>query len=372
MPKPADVSPKKIVNIDPVILQQIKKANDIDWDNLLPLTIKYGRNPVITATGLVVGEFAEELIKADLLRRNSVGDLVLNCAKRALSKDDVEAHMRLLESYCVQQGHIPGLRGERLYLGDELNTELTQRYASYDRNLDVMGFVIHSVSVVPYQCTGNRKGDLVLAKRHPGIVALNDDSKWNLLSGAIEYGTTAFATIVSEGYDEYGLSVEQMRRARAIETICGHRSRDNPYSVVREKMEVYTLGLTKREIKRLECHDIKQVTIGDTKGISSTMRVHVNVGFVRISPKKIINRLYHRRHLKNGKALSVMSYLLHAGHIAPSAPLAGEVRAGLARKPKVYCRSRHAWFDTPRRPVRGSTHACNAGHSKIAVHEQRL
>lgn len=345
---------KKIAELNPLILRQIDRANNIDWNNVVPLVIDYGRKPAVSATGVVIAEFAQELTEAGLLKQTDNGVYMLDIPKRHLTKDDVDAHIKRIETYCVRHGHIKGLRGERLHLTDSLNPADKGHYASYDRNLDVLGFVVHSVCVITHQCTGKEKGALVLAKRHPTIIAAKGDSNWDVLSGAIAYGDTPFATMISEGYDEYGLSIQQMRRAKAVTTITTHRTRENPYSIVREMMQVSTLGLTENEVAKLQCHDIKEVSITDDKGASSKVAVHSNIGFIKIGVKKLLRRLRNRKYLKNGKALAVMGHLLHAGHIAANDPYAEDVRQGLARKPKAYCRIKRTWTAHPRCPVRGS------------------
>lgn len=356
---------KKIVEVNPLVLRQIERANNIDWNNVVPLVINYGRKPAICATGVIIAEFAQELADVGLLKQATDGAYALDISKRRLTKDDVDAHIKRIETYCVKHGHIKGLRGERLHLTDSLNPNDKGHYASYDRNLDVLGFIVHSVCVITHQCTGKDKGALVLAKRHPTIIAAKGDSNWDVLSGAIAYGDTPFATMISEGYDEYGLSIEQMRRAKPVTTITTHRTRENPYSVVREMMQVSTLGLTEKEVAKLQCHDIKEVSITDDKGASSKVAVHSNVGFIKVSIKKVMRRLRNRKYLKNGKALAVMGHLLHVGHIAANDQYAKDVRQGLARRPKAYCRINKVWTVHPRCPVRGRARSMQPAEHRL-------
>lgn len=333
----------KTAQIHPRVLRQIDKANNLDWNETYPLKIEYGTSPEIIATGAVFKKLADELVEARLLRMDSDGVLSLNLRKSPLRAEDVTAHIKKIEAYCIAHKHIKGLRGERLHLGDKLIDAQRTQYASYDRNLDVLGLMVHSVCVLTHQIGGAQNGHLVLAKRNPIIVAAKADSTWDVLSGAIAYGDTAFATLASEGFDEFGLSEAQMRRAKPIGTITTNRTRENPFSIVRETMQVSALGLSPREIERLVCHDIKTVTITDDKGIESTHTVKSNDGFVTVSPQKVIAKLKTRKHLKNGKALAVLHFLSSHQHITHDDPLRGELSRGLQPQARNYCRINRDW-----------------------------
>ncbi|MDX1923528.1 MAG: hypothetical protein SFW65_10420 [Alphaproteobacteria bacterium] len=365
MPNKAHQAPEtKIAEINRDILRHIDRANNVDWNNVVPLAINYGR---CRATGMMVKEFADELLEAGLIKQTADGIYGLNIEARSLTKEDVEAHIRKIEQYCIEKKHIAELRGERLYLTDSLNPEHKDRYASYDRNLRVMGFWVHSVCVITHQCTGEHKGDLILAERHPLIIETKNDSKWDPLSGAISAGATAFETLVSEGFDEYGLSEQQMRRARPLTTVTTQRvCSENPFHIVRERVQVSKLGLTGKEFKRLECHDVKDVVVPHGEG-TRKMGVTSNVNFVRVSPAKVIEHLHKRKHLKNGKALSMLSYLLHAGHITAAHSCEPDMRQALARKPKIYCRATKGWKLRAHMPVRGAMRHLPRAESRLAA-----
>ncbi len=339
MPK----SHNKAAHIHPRVLRQIDKANNLDWNDTYPLKIAYGTSPTIIATGAIFKRLANELGAARLLSMDSDGVLSLNLGKDSPNADDITAHIKEIEAYCIAQKHIKGLRGERLHLGDNLIDAQRSRYASYDRNLDVLGLMVHSVCVLTHQIGGEQNGHLVLAKRNPVIVAAKGDSTWDVLSGAIAYGDTSFQTRASEGFDEYGLSEAQMRRAKPIGVITTNRTRENPYSIVRETMQVSTLGLSPREIERLACHDVKTVTITDDKGVESIHTVKSNDGFVIISPQKVLAKLKTRKHLKNGKALAVMQFLSSHELIARHDPLHSELSKGLQPQARTYCRINRGW-----------------------------
>lgn len=331
-------------HIHPRILRQIEKANDLDWNETHPLKITYGTSPVIIATGAVFKELADELMDAGLLRMDGDGVLSLNLRKDLPSADDVTTYMKKIEAYCITRKHIKGLRGERLHLGDKLMDAKREHYASYDRNLDVLGLMVHTVCVITYQIGGKRNGHLVVAKRNPIIVAAKGDSTWDVLSGAIAYGDTSFQTRASEGFDEYGLSQSQMRRAKSIGVITTNRTRENHYSIVRETIQVSALGLSPREIQRLACHDIKTVTITDDKGIESVHSVKSNDGFVIVSPHKVLTKLKTRKHLKNGKALAMMRFL-SSHHMLNTIDLPHSVLSKqLAPQARTYCRINHKWI----------------------------
>ncbi len=335
---------KKIARIHPSVLRQINKANDLDWNRTYPLKIEYGQDPTIIATGAIYKNLTEELIRARLLRIDQDGVLSLNIRKKSLTAEDVTAHIQKIEAYCIAQNHIKGLRGERLHLGDKLVESHRQHYASYDRNLDVLGFMVHSVCVVTYQLGGEQNGHLVLAKRNPVIMTVNEDSKWNLLSGAITHGATAHETRVSEGVDEYGLTATQMRRARPVGVITTNRTRGNPYSIVRETVRVSSLGLSSTEIERLACQDFKTITVSNETGIENRFTVKANSAFVVVSPEKIKAKLKKKKHLKNGKALSMLLFLSSQNHIRPDDPLAADLADGLLPKARTYCRVKPGWI----------------------------
>lgn len=344
--------PKKY-HIHPRVLRQIDKANNLDWSETYPLKIVYGNSPVIIATGAVFKQLADELIKASLLIKDSDGILSLNIGKDSPSADDVTAFIKKIEAHCIAKKHIKGLRGERLHLCDKFVDTRRMQYASYDRNLDVLGLMVHSVCVLTHQIGGDQNGHLVLAKRNPVIVAAKGDSTWDVLSGAIAYGDTSFQTRASEGFDEYGLSEAQMRRAKRIGFITTNRTRENPYSIVRETMQVSALGLSPREIERLTCHDLKTVTITDDKGVESIHTVKSNDGFVVISPRKVLAKLKTRKHLKNGKALAVMRFLSSRRLITKYDPLHRELNKGLQPQARTYCRTHRDWIKLLPSPQRG-------------------
>lgn len=365
MPHKAHEEPEpKIAQISPDVLRHIDRANNVDWDRVVPLAINYGR---CRATGIMVKEFAEELAAAGFVKQAGNGTYALNIEKHPLAKEDVEAHIKTVEQYCIEKKHIAELRGERLYLTDSLNPEHKDRYATYDRNLRVMGFWVHSVCVITHQCTGEHKGDLILAERHPLIIETKNDSKWDPLSGAIAAGTTPFETLVSEGFDEYGLSERQMRRARPLTTVTTQRvCSENSNHIVRERVQVSMLGLTGKEFKRLACHDVKDVVVPHGEG-TRKMGVTSNVGFVRVSPGKVMEHLRKRKHLKNGKALSMLSYLVREGHTAAADPSAADIRNRLAHKPKTYCRTSKTWKMHIRTPVRGAMRHAQPAQCRLAA-----
>lgn len=332
----------------PDLLKQIRRANNIDWSGVVPLSIAYGDHPQIKATGVVMRALADELIAYNFLTITSNGELALNLPMDAPTRENVEAHIRRIENHAVRRGHIPGLRGERLYLGDDLHEDQRQHYASYDRNLDILGFIVHSVCVITHQSNGGNKGHLVLAQRHPYIVKAKKDSQWDVLAGAIAIGDTALLTRIGEGHDEFGLSDFQMRRAVPITTITTNRTRENSFSLVREKMQVSSLGLSQREIGELTCCEEKSVQIEDRNGRKSKQTVRANIAFKIVPPAKVLKRLRIRKNLKNGKALAMMAYLLHTGHVAKSDPMFAIIQRGLTHKPQPEFR----FYDSSTAPIR--------------------
>lgn len=332
------------------LLRQSDKANDLVWDKTVPFYVRYGAANNIIATGVLNEDLADELRDVGLLIRNSAGILEFPGGTRLLTKEEVEGHVRGIESYALKKRHIKALRGERLYLADEVRVDWKNEYASYDRNLDILGFMVHSVAIITHQVGGHHDGDLIVARRNPKLVAAKRDSVWDILSGAIEYGATPFETLKSEAEDEFGLNAAQMQRAVSLASVTTHRTRDNPHSIVRETMQVGLLGLAAREFHALECRDVKKITITDEHGELSEEEIYSNVEFLRVSPKKMLERLAARKHLKNGKALAMLRGLDALGYLPASMPQ-DELRRGLARPSHLFCGERACWVE-PQRPLR--------------------
>lgn len=333
------MSNHKYEPLHPDVLRQSARANDIPWADLVPLEIIYGTKPCIKASGLMYKKFASILEYEEFIVRGNDGVYRLNLDSSSPSKEAVESLIRRIEDFCVHNGDIPSLRGERLYLCDHLNPSLKQHYASYDRHLDVLGLRVHSVAAITYQTTGRHKDKIIVAERDPVLAAINNDSDYDIGSGAIQFGSCPDTTLQSELYDEFGLSQEQVCRAQPIGVINTHRTRKNQYSIVPETMQVYLLGLSGREFHALACHDWKETV---HKG--EVYKALSNRAFKRFTPDELKELLRKRRVLKNGKALAMLKGLIKLEHISRHDKLFSETKESLTRPPLSFDRRTHEWL----------------------------
>lgn len=318
------------INVATDLLRQTRHANEADHLDLVPIAFTYGGDQPVTVTGAMFRDVANELVSSGLLVHRGRHALELPGSRDgSLSAEQVEYHIRGIEERSIKAGLIKDVRGERLDLTDTYDESKRSNYASYDRNLDILGFRVHSVSVVTHMANGPRRGALVVALRDPDLAHYKGDSSWDIVAGAIEHGATPQQTIVSEAYDEFGLNAEQMLRATPIGIVTTRRKRGE-YGIVRDVMRVNALGLEQREAEALVCHDVKKLPYTRYDGVKDTRDVISNQAFLAVDPETMMDRLKKHTYLRNAKGLSVMRYLMTAGHFHPRDPSLSALEIGLA------------------------------------------
>lgn len=344
------------------LMQRVRGANDlffkkpdnkkgrIRFNHLLPLRIEYGNGTKILATGHLKPEIAKELVEAGFLKRS--GKLLeLNISNveegKIPSREQVNTHFRKIENWALDKGYIPGLR-EPLYLADSIDESRKDDYACYDRNLDMLGLYVHSVAVILELTDGPYKGCVVVARRHNDFIKKNNDSIFDLASGAITSRYTRQETHASELLDEFNIEGPMLARihpidGKELDTITTARYRGEE-GLVREKMRVSVLGITHDEFEKLSCNDAKLI---DGK------RHITNIGYYAVSPHEMAYLLTTKKYLRNAKALAMLLYLYKKGHLAKLLPSTRVLAPNLSMRPTYrFSIARGDWVKARRSTIR--------------------